>query len=66
MLTLIFFQFHDCDFELRTSHECAHHCDLIEKILPLASHTVVVLFSVVEGALIPDTLHDVLEDVLSL
>ena len=67
-------QFRECDFELCSTKQYCHHCDLIENGPEHASHYSTTFginnrshleslsyFSVAEGAMIPDVMLDVLE-----
>ena len=72
-------QFRDCDFILRSSVQYNHHCNVIEENPQLSNHYSTTFgvnhrstleslkhFTVAEGAMIPDILHDVLEGVLTV
>ena len=64
---------------MRSSTQYCHHCDLIASDVSLASHYSTTFgintksqleslqyFTVAEGAMIPDIMHDILEGVLPL
>lgn len=69
----MFLYFRECDFELRTTLKHKHHCDLLENNAELSSHYSTTFginsrssleslkyFSVAEGGMIPDVMHDIL------